>query len=159
MVFLLNYLIAIVSDTYNNIIENEKMAFLTSREDLNCEFMKEESTSENMQKTVELLVFASINDASGDAEWEGMGKSIKKQITKLTKSMTHNSIEMKQTFRKDIKTIKKELDGMQRQFNHDLERQVSSFMSKIEKQIGEIKIQMGGSRRGSFSNNASGVQS
>lgn len=38
---MLNYLIAIVSDSYSYIIENEPMAILKSREDQNAEFRRE----------------------------------------------------------------------------------------------------------------------
>lgn len=35
IIFLLNYVIAVVSDTYSNIIENERMSIIESREELN----------------------------------------------------------------------------------------------------------------------------
>ena len=41
VIFMLNYLIAIVSDSYANIVENEKMALIESREEQNEEYMRE----------------------------------------------------------------------------------------------------------------------
>lgn len=78
---MLNYLIAIVSDSYSYIIENEPMAILKSREEQNAEFRREGNF--DTDKSIDIIVVSSILSELAGAEWQGMSKSIKKRIGKL----------------------------------------------------------------------------
>ena len=56
--FFLNYLIAIVSDSYANIIENQALTVIKGRDDLNGEHFRRELIKR--RKDVELIVMATV---------------------------------------------------------------------------------------------------
>lgn len=83
MIYLLNFLIAIVSDSYSNVIENQAQAVLLGRLDLNGEHLK--SLWRMPEKDIELLMLATCIEQSDSNAWEGISKSIKRKINESNK--------------------------------------------------------------------------
>ena len=57
-VFFLNYLIAIVSDSYANIIESEAMTITLGRDDLNGEHLRR--LTDEVTEDVDLIVMSTV---------------------------------------------------------------------------------------------------
>ena len=67
VVFFLNYLIAIVSDSFSNVIENQAMAVQNGRHALNGDYLR--SSGEEAEQDIELIVMATPIAEDAGAEW------------------------------------------------------------------------------------------
>lgn len=74
VVFFLNYLIAVVSDSYDQVIENQALAVRDSRHSLNRDLF--DSKFEQSEESVPIVVMSTIFDKGEETEWQGIGKSI-----------------------------------------------------------------------------------
>ena len=83
VIYFLNYLIAIVSDSYHYVSENQALAVLLGRLDLNGEHLK--SRWKKPQKDIEMLIMATCINQSDSRAWEGMAKSLKRKINETNK--------------------------------------------------------------------------
>ena len=81
IIFFTNYLIAIVSDSYAFIMENEKMAEIEGQDELNNELISTVSTmgASGVMDPISYLIMAS-NLTEDENEWGGVAKTIKKKI-------------------------------------------------------------------------------
>jgi hypothetical protein len=67
LVFFLNYLIAIVSDSYANLVESEELAIIRGRDDLNNDhFMR---TVDKVQEDLDIVVFSTVIGENQDSDW------------------------------------------------------------------------------------------
>lgn len=78
VIYLLNYLIAIVSDSYSHVTENQAEAILLGRLDLNGEHLK--SLWSKPDKDIEMIMMATCINTNDSSAWEGVAKSIKRKI-------------------------------------------------------------------------------
>ena len=67
VVFFLNYLIAIVSDSFENVTENQAMAVQNGRHALNGDYLK--STWSESEHDIEMIVMATTITTEVDGEW------------------------------------------------------------------------------------------
>ena len=67
VVFFLNYLIAIVSDSFSNVVENQAMAVQNGRHALNGDYLR--SSGEEAEQDIELIVMATSIAKDAGAEW------------------------------------------------------------------------------------------
>ena len=114
MVFFLNYLIAIVSDSFENVTENQALAIQNGRHALNGDHLK--SNWSEPERDIELLVMATTI-IQVDAEWQGVSKSVKKRI-----DVTDKLIE--ERFGSVMKHVSKinEIDARQKKFEERIEQ-------------------------------------
>ena len=67
VVFFLNYLIAIVSDSFSNVIENQAMAVQNGNHALNGDYLR--SSGEEAEQDIEMIVMATSINKDAGAEW------------------------------------------------------------------------------------------
>ena len=73
VVFFLNYLIAIVSDSYDQIKENQALAVRQNRHELNRDLILSEF-SQSLEEH-DLILVCSVKEESNN-EWQGLGSYI-----------------------------------------------------------------------------------
>lgn len=77
--FLLNYLVAIVGDTYGAIMESQQLQVVLGRDQLNCENQRQQMIE--AERDLELIVMCTVGGGSGGGgEWQGATSAIKKRI-------------------------------------------------------------------------------
>ena len=91
VICMLNFLIAIVSDSYNYIMEREKFAYIERREQISYAGMYEITSDEQ----IEAVILATKLNIDSDDQWEGVTKNIKKQISKLEANNVHRFASLK----------------------------------------------------------------
>ena len=86
VICMLNFLIAIVSDSYANIMENDKRTQLEGRNTMSAELMQEMGFLEIFNKPITGIILAT--DTSGESEiWQGMAKTLKKKIVQANSAL------------------------------------------------------------------------
>lgn len=70
VIFALNFLIAIVSQSYESIMDRQQEAIIKSRSELNQECMQELNPEKD--KEVEILVLQTSVNFNADSEWDGV---------------------------------------------------------------------------------------
>ena len=102
IIFFTNYLIAIVSDSYAYIMENEKMAEIEGQDELNNELIALVSTmgAEAVKTPISYVIMAT-NLTEEENEWGGIAKTIKKKIV----NTQHEALKRDEKNREEIMNI------------------------------------------------------
>ena len=72
----LNFLIAIVSQSYERIMDRQTEAIIESRDDLNLQYCRE--TNMMSDKDVMAVILRTAKEMGADSEWDGVSQNIKK---------------------------------------------------------------------------------
>jgi len=94
VICMLNFLIAIVSDSYNFIMEREKIARIERREQISYAGMYEITSDEQIEAVILATKLNTDSDDLAD-QWEGVTKNIKRQISKLEANNVHRFASLK----------------------------------------------------------------
>ena len=134
IILLLNLLISIVSETYNQILEIEVITKFKGRLDLNEHYANEFYFSDEMNKTIYQMVFCTKSaDAVGGADEDDKGttKRIKKQLNKFERDVKEELKNIKMQGKLESQDIKDETQKSKFQFD--------KFQSDQQKQLDDLK--------------------
>lgn len=90
-IFFLNYLIAIVSESFSEIIANEEIAVIVGRAAHNREHFRsttdDDSDFEDNGNDIELILLSTVTGQNTSGEWGGIVMTIKKRFDVTEKKM------------------------------------------------------------------------
>lgn len=104
IIFFLNYLIAIVSDSYAKVIESEQLAVQDGRHALNEDTLKSFWFNKATRNQDFIVMATELGNTDQESAWEGVVGSVKKVVKKQQKSSA-----------KEFKQIKSSVDEIQSQ--------------------------------------------
>lgn len=134
LIFLLNFLIAIVSDSQASIVEQEQMTILQGREEQNHEFFMEHLTEADYNQSIEAIVFATKLDDSADGEWVGITQTIKKFIRKVDEG---NKARLESA----VKSIQKGMSKMKNDIQRDSQERNEALKNELIQALkGEVNL-------------------
>ena len=103
VIFLLNFLIAIVSQSYEELIESQEKAILNSKLELNMEFLFMNKNSSEINRPTRFLVMATMKDVDADGEWHGLTRKVRQTVKHFDErsSLRDNALSAKVTKNKE----------------------------------------------------------
>lgn len=133
LIYYLNYLIAIVSDTYQNITENKALAVRDGQHTLNGDYLR--STSERHEEEIEMLVMATKISQDMDQEWNGVTKSIKKRIGESEKSIK----KLVHKVKSEVEETKEQIEDLKKWMMGEFKKLGNEAKEEKPQEMGEIK--------------------
>ena len=124
VIVLLNMLIALMGDSYDNVTENIQIESIRARARVCADLLIDVGTNDNIFcEWLHVCVAKDENTFSNRSTWEGKLKAMKREIGGVKK-------EVKKEVKKDIDGVKKEIDGVKKVLLMEEYRSTAS-MAKI----------------------------
>jgi hypothetical protein len=140
VIVLLNMLIALMGDSYDNVTENIQIESIRARARVCADLLIDVGTNDNIFcEWLHVCVAKDENTFSNRSTWEGKLKAMKREIGGVKKEIDGVKKEVKKDIdgvKKDIDGVKKDIDGVKKEMG-DMNKKLDAKLDAIMKLLME----------------------